>query len=75
MLEEKPLFDAQSDPPVFSGSSIAIATLFDALASGQSVNDFLREHPSLREEQATIALKLAGEVVSRALRQPQLWMK
>lgn len=75
MVEERPLFDAQADPPVFSGSSIPISNLFEALASGQNVSDFLRDHPSLREEQVTIALKLAGEVVTRALRQPALWMK
>jgi len=75
MYQERPLFDAQTDPPVFSGSSVPISTLFDALASGQQVSDFLREHPGLREEQLTFALKIAGEVVDRALRQPRLWMK
>ena len=41
-----------------------VATLFDYLADGQSLSDFLEAIPAVRREQAVAALRLASRVLA-----------
>ena len=52
--------------PVFSGTRVPVETLFDHLESGNSLNDFLSDFPTVSHKQAVRVLELAGKVVSSA---------
>lgn len=52
--------------PVFSGTRVPVETLFDHLESGISLDDFLKDFPTVTHEQAVRVLELAGKVVSSA---------
>ena len=45
--------------PVFSGTRVPVQTLFDYLEGGDPLDEFLRQFPSVRREQAVAALNLA----------------
>ena len=55
----------RSDPeilgetPVFVGARVPVQSLFDYLEGGETPDDFLRQFPSVRREQAIAALDLA----------------
>ena len=55
----------RSDPeilggtPVFVGTRVPVQSLFDYLEGGETLDDFLRQFPSVRREQAIAALDLA----------------
>ena len=59
----------QSDPdilggtPVFAGTRVPIRTLLDYLEAGEPLAEFLDDFPTVTREQATAALRLAGEVL------------
>jgi len=59
----------QSDPdilggtPVFVGTRVPVSSLFDYLESGDSLDEFLRQFPSVKRGQAIAALELARETV------------
>lgn len=46
------------------GTRVPVATLFDHLADGQSLADFLEAIPAVRREQAVAALRLASRVLA-----------
>ncbi len=48
----------------FEGTRVPVATLFDYLADGQSLSDFLEAIPTVRREQAIAALRLASRVLA-----------
>lgn len=48
----------------FEGTRVPVATLFDYLAGGQSLADFLVAVPTVRREQAVAALRLASRVLA-----------
>ena len=54
-----------SDPEILSGTSVFVGTrvpvqsLFDYLEGGDTLDEFLRQFPSVRREQAIGALELA----------------
>ncbi len=48
----------------FEGTRVPVATLFDYLADGQSLADFLEAMPTVRREQAVAALRLASRVLA-----------
>ncbi len=48
-----------SGEPCFYGSRVPITTLFDCLAAGQSVNEFLDDFEGVTREQADAAIMLA----------------
>ncbi len=50
-----------SGTPVFVGSRVPVQSLFDYLEGGETLDEFLRQFPSVRREQALAALKMAGE--------------
>ncbi|MEM0940122.1 MAG: DUF433 domain-containing protein [Bacteroidota bacterium] len=56
--------DILGGTPVFSGTRVPVASLFDHLESGISLEDFLDDFPSVTKEQAVRLLELAGKVVS-----------
>lgn len=45
--------------PVFVGTRVPIQSLFDYLEGGETVDEFLRQFPSVRRDQAITALDLA----------------
>src|SRR6476661_3156298 len=49
-----------SGTPCFYASRVPIKTLFDCLAEGQSVEEFLDDFEGITREQALAALSLAG---------------
>ena len=52
--------DILGGTPVFKGTRVPIRTLMDYLEAGDSLRDFLEDFPTVSEEQARQALKLAG---------------
>ncbi|HUJ15617.1 MAG TPA: DUF433 domain-containing protein [Thermoanaerobaculia bacterium] len=49
--------------PVFAGTRVLVADLFDNLAAGDSLDDFLEGFPSVTREQAVAALAMARKAV------------
>ena len=55
----------RSDPeilggtPVFVGTRVPLQSLFDYLAAGETLDEFLRQFPSVKRDQAIAALDLA----------------
>lgn len=47
--------------PVFVGTRVPVQSLFDYLEGGETLDDFLRQFPSVRREQAIAALDLARD--------------
>ena len=46
-----------SGTPVFTGTRIAVKILFDYLAEGLRVDDFVKQYPSVTREQAVSAIE------------------
>ena len=56
-----------SGTPVFVGTRVPVQSLFDYLEGGDTVDEFLRQFPSVTSDQARAALELAREtLLSRA---------
>jgi uncharacterized protein (DUF433 family) len=49
--------------PVFVGTRVPVRTLFDYLAGGEPLDEFLDGFPTVSREQAVAALKLAEEML------------
>jgi uncharacterized protein (DUF433 family) len=47
--------------PVFVGTRVPVRSLFDYLEAGDSLDEFLRQFPSVRRDQAIAALNLARQ--------------
>jgi uncharacterized protein (DUF433 family) len=47
--------------PVFVGTRVPVQSLFDYLEGGETLDEFLRQFPSVRREQALVALELARD--------------
>ena len=47
--------------PVFRGTRVPLRSLFDYLEGGETLDEFLRQFPSVRPEQAIALLELARE--------------
>jgi uncharacterized protein (DUF433 family) len=52
--------------PCFAGTRVPLKNLFDFLAHGRSIDEFLRQFPSVSREQALEVLRLANERLSPA---------
>ena len=50
--------------PCFTGTRVPVKNLFDLIARGRSLDDFLRQFPSVEREQAIQVLNLASERLS-----------
>jgi uncharacterized protein (DUF433 family) len=53
----------------FYGSRVPVKTLFDCLAAGQTLEDFLEDFEGVTREQAVAVLELAAERLLRDLDQ------
>jgi uncharacterized protein (DUF433 family) len=51
--------DILGGTPVFVGTRVPIQSLFDYLEGGETLDEFLRQFPSVRRDQAIAALELA----------------
>ena len=51
--------------PVFKGTRILVGDILELLASGMTIEDIIREYPSLNEEMIREALSYAAEVIKR----------
>jgi uncharacterized protein (DUF433 family) len=51
--------------PVFHGTRVPVSTLLDYLEAGDTLDEFLRQFPTVTREQAVAVLELAKEAVSR----------
>lgn len=49
--------------PVFAGTRVPVKTLFDYVGTGESLEKFLLDFPSVSEEQALEVLKFAGKII------------
>ena len=45
--------------PVFVGTRVSVQSLFDYLEGGETLDEFLRQFPSVRRDQAIAVLDLA----------------
>ena len=53
--------------PVFVGTRVPVQSLFDYLAGGETLDEFLWQFPSVSREQAMAALEIArDELLTRA---------
>lgn len=55
--------DVMSGTPVFVGTRVPIATLFDYLKAGESVDDFLEGFPTAKREAVICLLEEAGKTL------------
>ena len=55
--------DIPGGVPVFYGTRVPVANLFDYLEAGDTLEQFLRSFPSVSKEQAVAALELAREAL------------
>ena len=53
--------DVMGGAAVFSGTRVPVATLFDYLEGGETIEDFLDGFPSVTREQVIAVLEAAGE--------------
>ena len=51
--------DILGGTPVFVGTRVPIQSLFDYLEGGETLQEFLRQFPSVKRDQAVAALDLA----------------
>ncbi len=49
--------------PVFIGTRVPIKSLFDYIEAGESLDEFLRQFPSVKREQAIATLELARDAI------------
>jgi uncharacterized protein (DUF433 family) len=47
--------------PVFVGTRVPVQSLFDYLEGGETLDEFLRQFPSVKREQAIAALDIARD--------------
>ena len=60
--------DILSGTPVFVGTRVPVQSLFDYLEGGDTLDEFLRQFPSVRREQAIAALGLARDTLLTSAR-------
>jgi uncharacterized protein (DUF433 family) len=59
--------DILSGTPVFVGTRVPVQSLFDYIEGGDTLDEFLRQFPSVQREQAIATLEIAREsLVTRA---------
>jgi uncharacterized protein (DUF433 family) len=56
--------EVMSGTPVFRGTRVPIKTLFDYLEGGETLNDFLRDFPTVSRQQALRVLRDAEIAVA-----------
>ena len=56
--------DILGGTPVFSGTRVPIQSLFDFIESGETIDEFLENFPTVRREQVIMLLETAREYVA-----------
>ena len=59
--------DILGGTPVFVGTRVPVRTLFDYVAAGDTLDEFLDHFPTVRREQAVAALAQANEPLRAVL--------
>jgi uncharacterized protein (DUF433 family) len=54
--------------PVFVGTRVPVQSLFDYIEGGDTLDEFLRQFPSVTREQAIAALELARDTLLTSAR-------
>ena len=57
-----------SGTPVFVGTRVPVRSLFDYLEGGDTLDEFVKQFPSVQRQQAIAALELARESVLTSAR-------
>ena len=60
--------DILGGTPVFVGTRVPVQSLFDYLEGGDTLDEFLRQFPSVKREQAIAALDLARDTLLTSAR-------
>ena len=58
--------DILGGKPVFRGTRVPVRSLFDYVEGGDTLDEFLRQFPSVQREQAIALLDLAREALAAA---------
>lgn len=56
--------------PVFVGTRVPVASLFDWLEGGYTLDEFLEDFPSVKKAQVLAALEIAGEALITSAHSP-----
>ena len=59
--------DILSGTPVFHGTRVPVRTLIDYLTTGETIDAFLDDFPTVSREQALKFLEVAGQLVTSQL--------
>lgn len=62
--------DVLGGTPVFVGTRVPVASLFDYLRGGDTIDEFLRQFPSVKREQVVGVLRLARDAAEKACTEP-----
>jgi uncharacterized protein (DUF433 family) len=57
-----------SGTPVFVGTRVPVQSLFDYIEGGDTLDEFLRQFPSVKRDQAITALELARDTLLASAR-------
>jgi uncharacterized protein (DUF433 family) len=60
--------DILGGTPVFVGTRVPVQSLFDYLEGGDTLDEFLRQFPSVRRDQAIEALEIARRTLLTSAR-------
>ncbi|MGQ0737063.1 MAG: DUF433 domain-containing protein [Acidobacteriota bacterium] len=60
--------DILGGTPVFVGTRVPVQSLFDYIEGGDTLDEFLRQFPSVKREQAIAALDLARDTLLTSAR-------
>jgi uncharacterized protein (DUF433 family) len=60
--------DILGGTPVFVGTRVPVQSLFDYLEAGDTLDEFLRQFPSVRRDQAIEALEIARRTLLTSAR-------
>ncbi len=52
--------------PVFNGTRVPIKNLFDYLETGETIDEFLNDFPSVKREQIIKLLKFSGQITIKS---------
>jgi uncharacterized protein (DUF433 family) len=66
-MENSPIIsdpEIMSGIPCFAGTRVPVSTLFDYLESGEDLDSFLSDFPTVTREQTLDVLKLSEELVT-----------
>ena len=60
--------DILGGTPVFLGTRVPVQSLFDYIEGGDTLDEFLRQFPSVKRDQAVAALEMARDTLLTSAR-------